>query len=170
MEKTKRPQFGELPPKYNFVLNPYPDMRISRCPFCGNKTGQKKIPLLIHVDPSHLIALNYTCRYCRTCDLLIAHRHALEHLLVGLFGQINPDAIGNQYLIFGTEEKKMWREGMVKPKAVCEILPHASDFVSYYPELRVTQAGWYGPNQRPPVREPPPSQEWVKSNREPHGV
>ena len=64
MPKNQKPQFGELPPKYNFVLNPYPDERLYRCPYCGEKTGQRKHPLLIHIDPSHLIALNYTCRYC----------------------------------------------------------------------------------------------------------
>ena len=79
MAKAKKSQFGELPPKYSFVLNPYPDMRVGRCPYCEHKTGQRKIPLLIHVKPMHLIALNYTCRYCRTCDLLIADKHTIEH-------------------------------------------------------------------------------------------
>jgi hypothetical protein len=166
--KAKKPQFGELPPRYCFVLNPYPDMGVSRCPFCEHKTGQRKIPLLIHVAPMHLIALNYTCRYCQACDLLIAHKHAIEHLLTGMFRQYDPEVVGNDYLIVGTVEKAAWREGLQRPKAVAEMLPHASDFAEYYNELRVTRPGWYKADQEPPVMEPPPSQEWVKSKPETH--
>ena len=105
--KSKRVLFGELPTKYNFVFNPYPDDRLSRCPFCESKTGQRKRPLVIHIDPHQLISLNYTCRYCRDCDLLIAHKHEIEHLLTGIFMQLNPAAIGNNYLVIGTMEKKL---------------------------------------------------------------
>lgn len=80
MSEARRAVFS-APPQYNFVLNPYPDERLSRCPFCSNKTGQRKRPLVIHIDPMHLIALNYTCRYCEQCDLLVAHKHEIEHLL-----------------------------------------------------------------------------------------
>src|SRR5919108_5758283 len=106
MVKAKKPQFGELPPRYSFVLNPYPDMRVSRCPYCEHKTGQRKIPLLIHVMPAHFIALNYTCRYCHTCDLLVANKQTIEHLLAVMFSQYEPEAIGNDYLIIGTMEKQ----------------------------------------------------------------
>jgi len=164
MKTTKKSQFGGLPPRYNFVLNPYSDQRISSCPFCDHKTGQRKIPLLIHIDPLHLIALNYTCRYCKDCDLLIAHKHEIEHLLTALFSQSAPEVIGNEYLIIGTVEKKVWREGLQQPRAVAEMLPHASDFATCYKELRFTQPGWYRHDQEPPVMEPPSSQEWVKPN------
>jgi hypothetical protein len=59
-----RKQFGVLPPKYNFSLNPYPELRFSKFPDCQNKTGQRTLPLLIHVEPKDFIALNYTNRYC----------------------------------------------------------------------------------------------------------
>ena len=62
----------------------------------------------------------------------------------------------------GTVEKDILREGRPQPQAIAEILPHASDFATYYQELRLTQPGWYGPNQKPAVMEPPPSQEWMK--------
>lgn len=82
MEKNGvRKQFGCLPPKYNFCLNPYSELRFSRCPDCQNKTGQRKLPLLIHVEPMNLIALNYTKRYCRRCDLLIGHKYEIEQHL-----------------------------------------------------------------------------------------
>ena len=166
MAATKKTQFGDLKPKYSFILNPYPDQRISRCPLCEGKTGQRKIPLLIHIDPLHLVALNYTCRYCKDCDLLIAHKHEIEHLLTDLFHQRDPEAIGNDYLILGTVEKEAWRKGLKQSLAIDEIRSHASDFAEYYKELRLTQPGWFLANQEPPIMEPPKSQEWVKPKSE----
>lgn len=162
MSKANKSHFGKLPPRYSFVLNPYPDMRVSRCPYCERKTGQRKLPLLIHVEPGHLIALNYTCRYCHNCDWLIADKQVIEHLLTGIFSQYDPEVVGNDYLIMGTVEKTAWREGLQEPKSIAEMLPHASDFAQYYQDLRVTQPGWYRADQEPPMMEPPPSQEWVK--------
>ncbi len=162
MSAAKKTRFGGMPPKYNFVFNPYPDLRFSRCPFCNRKAGQRKVPLLIHVDPSRMIALNYTCRYCQHCDLLVAHKDEIEHLLHDLFNDYDPQAIGNDYLVVGTVEKGAWREGLKQPKAMAEMLPYVHDFKTYYQELRMTQPGWYGPNQEPLVMKPPESQEWVK--------
>lgn len=149
---------------YKFMLNPYPAMRISRCPLCDGKTGQRKLPLLIHVHPGHLIALNYTNRYCAKCDLLVAHKHELEHYLTMMFAQAAPDAIGNEYLIIGTVEKNVWREGVNRPQLPREIIPHTHDFKKRYEELRVTRAGWFPKDMEPPIMEPPPSQEWVTSS------
>ena len=163
MAATKRSQSGGLKPRYSFILNPYPDQRLSRCPFCEQKSGQRKIPLLIHIDPLDFVALNYTCRYCRDCDLLIAHKHEIEHLLTDLFLQYDPKAIGNDYLIIGTMEKEAWRKGSKQLMSPDKIRPHVSGFANYYKELRLTQPGWFPTNQEPPIMEPPKSQEWVKS-------
>jgi hypothetical protein len=155
-----------MPKKYDFVLNPYPDERLSRCPFCERKTGQRKLPLFIHVEPHYPIALNYTCRYCRHCDLLIAHKHEIEHLLTGLFAQAGPDIIGNDYLIIGTVEKKVWRKGLTRPNDTADVLKnHTSIFKNYYQELRLSQPGYYKEGVEPPVMPPPPSTEWVKRKR-----
>jgi hypothetical protein len=151
-----------FPRRYNFILNPYPDQRLSRCPMCDGKTGQRKRPLLIHIDPRHLIALNYTCRYCPACDLLIAHKHEIEHLLYCMFSENAPSAIGNEYLMLGTVERAAWREGVTQPKTPREMLSHTSLFKTYYEELRMTASGWYADEEEPPIMEPPPSQEWVK--------
>jgi hypothetical protein len=164
MAKAKQRQLGGLPPKYSFMVNPYPEERVSRCPLCDRKTGQRKIPILIHVNPHHLISLNYTCRFCRDCDLLIAHKHEIEHYLTALFSQHNPDTIGNDYLAVGTVEKSAWKEGLKQNQTIDKLLPHASDFATYYQELQLTRAGYYKVGQKPPVAVPPPSQEWVKIN------
>ncbi len=161
MEKNGvRKQFGYLPPKYNFSLNPYSELRFSKCPDCQNKTGQRKLPLLIHIEPKNLIALNYTNRYCHRCDMLIGHKHEIEHYLTELFLKINPEVIGNYYLVFGTVEKIAWRENMNQPKPFNEMRQHIHDFKSYQ-NLRMTMAGWFPAGQTPPM-EPPPSTEWMK--------
>jgi len=162
MKRTEKPRFGELSPLYSFSLNPYPDQRFSRCPFCEHKTGQRKIPLFIHVDPMYPIALNYTCLHCKVCDLLIAHKHEIEHLLTTMFEQRVPSVIGNSYLIIGTMEKKAWRENMHHPKDPAEMRSHIHDFKTFNGEIRMTQSGWFGPNQKPKVMDPPQSTEWIK--------
>ncbi len=162
MAASKKSRFGTLRSEYGFIFNPYPDERISRCPFCEKKSGQRKIPLLIHVDPMHLIALNYTCRYCSRCDLLIAHKQEVEHLLTVIFMERAPSDIGNDYLVLGTVEKKTWREGLTQPKELEELRAHTHDFKTYYQDLRMTQAGLYMPDQEPRIRKPPPSQEWIR--------
>lgn len=164
MAKVKQRQFGRLPPKYGFIINPYPTERVSRCPLCDLKTGQRKIPILIHVNPKHLIALNYTCRYCRDCDLLIAHKHEIEHYLTALFSHQAPDVIGNEYFAIGTVEKSAWKEGLKQQQSIDRLLSHANDFLTSYGDLQVTRAGYYTADQKPPVVVPPPSQEWVKTN------
>jgi hypothetical protein len=115
---------------------------------------------LIHVNPQHLIALNYTCRFCRDCDLLVAHRHEIECYLTALFIEQDPDAIG-------TVEKSVWKEGLKQNQTSTEFLPHTSDFATNYEDLQLTRAGYYLADQKPPIAVPPPSQEWVKTNPEP---
>ena len=163
MTTNRESRFGELPPRYRFILNPYPDERLSSCPSCGQKSRQRKLPLLIHVDPLHLIALNYTCRYCPDCDLLVAHKHEIEHLLTEMFRQRSPDVIGNDYLILGTVEKSAWREGVVRSHTIDELRSHTSDFVVNHEELRLRQRGWYRDGEVPPIVEPPTPREWVKA-------
>ena len=93
--------------------------------------------------------------------MLIGHQHEIEHHLTELFLKINPEVIGNDYLVFGTVEKQAWRENINKPKPFSEMLNHIHDFKSYQ-DLRMTMAGWFREGQEPPVMEPPPSTEWVK--------
>lgn len=162
MPKKPRLRHSDLPKKYNFIINPYPDMRVSKCPFCDMKTGQRKLPLVIHIDPRQLMALNYTSRYCKSCDLLIAHKDEIEHFLTEQMQVTNPDIIGNDYLIMGTIERKVWKENMENPKPPLELLGHLASFDSVYQELRCTQVGWFPEDVEPGIEEPPPSKEWVK--------
>lgn len=148
--------------RYNFALNPYPDSRCSSCPTCGKPTGQRKVPLLIHVDPHHPIILNYTCRYCAKCNFLIAHKHELEANLTYLFQQHDPTIIGNEYLVMGVLPRQVWRAGLTKPQQPQEALDQLAKFLSYS-HLQRTQTGWFPAGVEPPLEPAPPSQDWVKA-------
>lgn len=89
---------------------------------------QRKLPLVIHVDPLHPICLNYTCRYCPACDLLIAHQNEIEHLLTALFEQHAPQAIGNDYLVLGTVDHDFWKQGTKTPHSVQNLVDNLHDF------------------------------------------
>jgi hypothetical protein len=141
--------------RYHFVLNPYPDARVSKCPDCAGKTGQRKLPLFIHIDPRFPVALNYTCRYCTRCDKLFAHQAEVEYLLTQMFSQFAPAAIGNDYLIMGTLERAVWRENMKNPKPPHETLQHLHPFKSYS-TLQRSMAGWFPIGKQPPLQQPPP--------------
>jgi hypothetical protein len=108
-EKKNKPQLGKQPPRYRFFLNPYEDVRFSSCPQCTDKTGQRKLPLFIHIDPDQPFLLNKTCRYCAHCDLLIAHQNDLEDVLARTFVALNPHIVGNDYLVIGTLDRADWK-------------------------------------------------------------
>ena len=77
-KKTELRRIGQLPPAYRFFLNPYRDMRfVAACPGCERKPRQRKLPLAIHVEDWGTAVINKTCRYCPSCDLLIAHENEL---------------------------------------------------------------------------------------------
>jgi hypothetical protein len=163
MAKTT-PQLGKLSPLYNFFLNPYSDVRFSRCPQCEGKTGQKKVPLVIHVDPNYPLILNYTCRYCAKCDLLIAHQNEIEGYLVQMFTQRALGAVGNDYLVIGTAEREYWKDGLENLHPPTELLDNLHGFRQY---LNFERAGGWLPDKPAPktltVPEPSGSVDIVKN-------
>ena len=106
-----RPRLGKQPPRYRF-LNPHTDVHFTTCPQCRGKTRQRKLPLVIHIDPTQLVALNKTCWYCPYCDLLIAHQDELEAWLAAFFTEHQPEIVGNDYLVIGTEDRVDWLHGV----------------------------------------------------------
>jgi hypothetical protein len=141
------PRLGKQPPRYRFFLNPYRDARFTSCPQCGGKTRVRKLPFAIHVDRAATIFLNKTCKLCLHCDLLIAHQDEIEAHLAAYFGQHAPDAVGNKYLVIGTEDRETWRRGMRTPLSPEEALEHLHDFRDYV--TFTPPPGW--------VRVPPPA-------------
>ncbi len=126
--RTKLPRLGKQPPRYRYFLNPYQDARFTACPKCEAKTRLRKFPLVIHVEPRNLLALNKTCRYCPRCDLLIAHQDELEAQLAVFFAKHSPEVIGNDYLVVGTLDRPDWQQGTKSPLSVQELIEHLHDF------------------------------------------
>ena len=127
-KKKTTTQLGKLPPRYRFFLNPYQDVRFTRCPRCDNKTKLRKLPLVIHIDPMLLLSLNKTVRYCPYCDLIIAHQDDLEHLLAAIFAEQKPEIIGNDYLVLGTQDRPAWKQGTQQQATLQEALETLHDF------------------------------------------
>lgn len=139
-DKKNKLQFGKQPPRYRFFLNPYEDARFSSCPQCGTKTGQRKLPLFIHIDPAQPLLLNKTCRYCAKCDLLIAHQNDLEDLLARIFDTFNPEIVGNKYLVVGTLDRADWKridQNKLPVRDSIEALHDFKDVVTFEP-----MGGW----------------------------
>lgn len=151
--KTDRPHIGELPPAYCFFLNPYRDARfVAACPECGKKPRQRKLPLAIHVENWGTVVLNKTCRFCPSCELLIAHEDELRQLIDQMLGMTQPDAIGRPFLVVGTVERDAWRRGAKAPSTTEEMLAALHDFKDYANYQLV--GGWV-PNETDAVRARP---------------
>jgi hypothetical protein len=122
------PRFGRQTPLHKFILNPYVDARFTTCPRCNRKMRQRKLPLMIHVKPMSLVAINKTCRYCTHCDLLIAHQDELEPLLAAFFTEHKPKVASNDYLVIGTLDRDVWRRGVVTPLTTQDVIENLHDF------------------------------------------
>ena len=153
-KKTQSPpRLGKLAPLYQFVLNPYPDVRFTTCPDCSGKTLLRKIPLAVHVNPHHPTMLNKHCRYCPKCDLLICHQDELEDMLVQTFQSRAPDVIGNDYLVMGTFDKATWRHREKELLTMGSLPEYLHDFKEYL-HVEHNPAHW-GPADEPHPPPPP---------------
>lgn len=138
-KRTTVKRMGKQPPRYRFFLNPYPDIRFTSCPQCRRKTRQRKLPLMIHIDPLTPVALHKTCRFCPSCDLLIAHQDELEAVLTALFTTHKPEVVGNEYLVLGTMDRTEWRRGLTTPLTIQEMVAVLHDFRGV---VRLEPAAW----------------------------
>src|SRR5262245_50405225 len=140
---AKKKSIGKLPPRYSFILNSYTDVRLSKCPRCQKLTHLRKFALFIHIDKWGPMALGKTCRYCSRCELIMAHQDELEAQLEHSFSQIAPEVIGNEYLVLGTIDKKIWKEGLAGGGGqLGDMLQHVADFKRVL-KLAVAPGGWY---------------------------
>jgi hypothetical protein len=97
------------------------------------------VPLVIHVDPRNPVALHKSCRYCPSCDLLIAHQDEVESELAAFFSQHAPELMENKYLPIGTLDRDVWKRGISEPLSAQDLLEHLHDFVEVL-ELRRAEA------------------------------
>ena len=80
--------------------------------------------------------LNKTCRYCPNCDLLIAHQDEIEDILVRAFTKLNPEIVGNDYLVIGTVERATWKRTMqnqLPTQVTLDALHDFKEVVSFKP-------------------------------------
>jgi hypothetical protein len=147
--RPKLRQLGKQPPRYRFFLNPYTDARFTSCPQCGNKTRVRKLPLVIHVDQGHTLVLNKTCKFCPFCDLLIAHQDEIEAFLAAYFSQNQPEVVGNDYLVLGTEDRADWKRGMHQQRTSQEALESLHDFRDYVTFTPAPRWEWVPPPSPP---------------------
>lgn len=132
---------GKLPPRYGFLLNPYSDIRLSKCPRCAKLTHPRKFALFIHIDDWGPLALGKTCRYCSRCELIIVHQDELEAQLAHTFATLDPGKIGKDYLVIGTLDKPVWRKGLEQSgQPLDDALDHVADFKKVW-QLHV-EGGW----------------------------
>ena len=131
---------GGIPRRYVFILNPYTDVRLSKCPQCGRPTHSRKFALLIHIDKFGQLAIGKTCRYCTRCELLIAHQDELEAELVHSLTRIAPEVAGNEYLVIGTMDKKAWQRGLYGGGTLGSSLEYVAEFKKVL-DLKV-EGGW----------------------------
>lgn len=132
--------------QHYFFLNPYPDTAFTRCPKCELKTKIRKFCLLIHIDPKNIFSINKSCRYCPKCDLIIAKQAELESLLAAICEQYAPDIIGNEYFVFGTMDRKDWKDAQTGKIHQHESLNRSYPFKDVW-KFEVRPAGWYPDTQ-----------------------
>jgi len=95
------------------------------------------------------MALGKTCRYCSPCEIVMVHRNELEAEIARGLSPVAPEAVGNDYWVFGTIEKKIWRQGLGSSgKPIAEILRHVADFKHHY-DLQYEPGGWHPVAQEP---------------------
>ncbi len=137
-----RQRIGKLKPRYSFLLNPYSDVRLSKCPRCERLTHLRKFALFIHVDGWGPLVLGKTCRYCTPCELIMAHRDELEAELARTPAPVNFNAPDRGYMVLGTVEMKEWKKGLGGEGGdIGEMLKHTADFKKYF-NLHVEPGGW----------------------------
>jgi hypothetical protein len=145
----KKARFGQLSPRYKFLLNPHEFQKLSRCPTCNKLTYPRKFPLVIAVTDAMPIVLGKTCKYCSRCELIICQQDELEARLAHMFQRINPAVIGNEYVVIGTVTTKLFKAGLEgNATAVGEMNRHVADFKKQL-TLDMDPGGWRLPDADP---------------------
>jgi hypothetical protein len=131
-----------MSPRYQFVLNPYPRERFTKCPTCGASTRIRKIPLVVHVgdrSTPRLVLLNKSCRLCLLCETLIVDRAELEHMIIGAgFGAA---VHAQDYVVLGTVDRRTWRRGFAGATDLLDVREHMADFKKYL-KIEVVPRHW----------------------------
>jgi hypothetical protein len=124
--------------RHKFFLNPYSDCAFTKCPKCESKTKVRKYPLVIGVEPQQLFLLNKKCKYCPSCDLIIAKKQEIESFLALALPQLS----NNDYLVIGTLDRQDWVQGNKGSFSPSEMIDRMYIFKTVW-DFEVRPAGWY---------------------------
>lgn len=132
--------------RYDFYLNPYDDIAFTKCPRCERPTKQRKLPLVIACrNPDGVLFLNKTCRFCPSCELLIARKREIEPMVAASFKSNRPLVEGEDWMILGTADRADWREGAKTQTPKAEILDRVWFFRKH---LEFEIRGGWGPAEQ----------------------
>jgi hypothetical protein len=134
--------------RYFFFLSPYAGMAFTRCPECDAKTKQRKLPLVVHVEPHTICVLNKTCRFCPACELVIARQSEIEPLLLGMLGDQRGAIERSDYTPIGTLDREDWRDGQREQRSPAEVMEQTWLFKDHW-KFEIT-GGWQLADHRPP--------------------
>jgi hypothetical protein len=136
-------RLSTLPPRYSFILNPYSDERLSKCPCCHRPTHPRKFAFLVHVESFGPLAIGKTGRYCTPCELIVLHQDELESELAHHLNRLAPTAVGEEYFVVGTMDKKIWQKGLTEGGTdMSSSLDHTAVFKTV---LKLEVKGGWGP-------------------------
>jgi hypothetical protein len=146
----KSARIGKLPPRYKFILNPYPETRLSRCAFCDKLTHPRKFAFFILIKDWGPLIMGKTGPYCSPCELIVIHQDELEMELAISFTKLKPEAIGNDYLVVGTVDKAYWKTGLAGSTTTLEeMIGRMADFKKVY-DFKYEPGGWGPIDQKKP--------------------
>jgi hypothetical protein len=156
-----RPRIGKRPPRYAFILNPFTQTRVSRCPLCDKLNFPRKFPLLIAVEGWGPYVQGKTCKYCSKCELIICHQDELEEELFQAFTHLRPALIGADYFVIRTVETRTMKAALRgESPGLDDALEHAADFKKHL-DLEFDPGGWRPADAPPRLLEPrPPDTSW----------
>jgi len=130
--------------RHRFFLSPYKDTAFTRCPKCGAKTRLRKFPLVIHIEPRQLFLLNKLCKFCLSCDLIIARKNEIESLMAERISRERSELLGNDYLVIGTLDRKDWVEGHKGGATPHDLVNRMYVFEDVF-SFQIIPAGWRPP-------------------------
>jgi len=125
---SKQNNISNKQQRHYFFLNPYQDNAFTKCPKCNTSTKVRKFPLVINIEPQTLFVLNKNCKYCPKCDLIIVKKSDIENQLTIQFEKVDASILGNDYLVFGTLDKKDWQKNKTTPMNSRETIEKAYVF------------------------------------------
>jgi hypothetical protein len=90
--------------------------------------------------------LNKKCKYCTTCDLIIAKKSEVESLMSYKFERVDPSIVGNKYFVFGTLSRSDWQQYSKTPTGSGIAIDEVYVFKDVL-DFEIVRGGWYKPDE-----------------------